>query len=658
MSNKLFKNVNSAQNDPVIPGELLDYQMIIDKMDEAFAYCEMIYDEARKPIDFRFIQVNSAFAIHTDIPIEGLAGRTVNEVIPRLETSWITEYGNVVRTGKSAHFESTSASLGRTFSAYAWPIEADRFAVIFSDISDQKKLDDEAKRAQLVIESVEDPIFSKDMNGIIRTWNKSAERMYGYKKQEIIGKSIMLMVPEDNKHEIKTILDRIRKGKKFEGYETSRITKGGKIIDISINVLPIIENGEIVGATVIHRNVTETKKANKKLEIANAELEESKLALMNLMKDLEVAKGTIEIEKAKDEAMLNSIGDGLLAIDNDEKIIVMNKAAETMLGWKFKDSIGHIITSLPLEDEQGLPLSLDKQLVPTNLSTNTQTIPMYYFVRNDKSRIPIAINVTPIILGEKRIGVIEIFRDITKEKEVDKAKSEFISIASHQLRTPLGIVKWYLEVLSTDEYMQKMPKQTKVYFEELRKNNERILNLVRSLLSIAHIDQGMVNDKPEPTNIAELAKDTLEDLSIMALKKKIELKLQINDAKLPSVLIDPLRLREVIENLVANAIEYNTPLGSVAVVVDRNDAGGFLISVVDTGSGISEDDQRQLFTKFYRTKKAAASNTGGSGLGLYLVKSYVEGWGGHISIESKEDVGSSFNITLPFDTSVKQKVEA
>lgn len=375
--------------------------------------------------------------------------------------------------------------------------------------------------------------------------------------------------------------------------------------------------------------------------------EESRNALLNVMEDLKEANSIIEIEKAKDEAMLDSIGDGVVAVDNDRKIIIMNKAAEEILGYKIKDVLGKEVTRLPLEDEMGHVLPLNERPTYTAIVTGKPASATLFFVRSDGTRIPIAIKVTPIKLGEKVVGAIDIFRDVTQEKAIDKAKTEFVSLASHQLRTPLGIVKWYLEALAGQEYFKNMPAQTMEYFQEVYKNNERVLKLVRNLLSISRIDQGKVKDEPVLTNVEELARDIIKDMEIMAIGKKIKLNLAIEDDNLPLIMIDPLRLREVIENLVANAIEYNRPAGLVTVTIDTDAHNDFLISVADTGAGLTPQEQRQLFTKFYRSEKAASSNTEGSGLGLYLVKSYTEDWGGKVSVKSNPDKGSTFTIALP-----------
>jgi PAS domain S-box-containing protein len=369
--------------------------------------------------------------------------------------------------------------------------------------------------------------------------------------------------------------------------------------------------------------------------------------MLNVMEDLEKAKMTIETEKAKDEAMLACIGEGLIAVDNKTNIIVVNNAAEKMIRWNRKDMLGKEITSLPLEDEEGNPIPIEKRPTYMALSTGKTINGNYFFARKNKTKFPIAITTTPIKLNQKIIGTIIIFRDITREQEIDRAKSEFVSLASHQLRTPLGIVKWYIEALKNEECFIKAPRKIKKYINEIEKSNERVLSLVRDLLSVSRIEQKQFKTSPQFVNITHIVKEIREQMNILAHKKKLHLHLTISTQKIPLINIDPLQFHEVLENLIANAIFYTLSPGSVKVIVTKTEKN-VMIQVKDTGIGISATDQKKLFTKFFRSEKAILHNPEGSGLGLYVVKSYVENWGGKIFFTSLEGKGSTFTINLPF----------
>ncbi len=372
-------------------------------------------------------------------------------------------------------------------------------------------------------------------------------------------------------------------------------------------------------------------------------------ALLATMEKLKNAKDEISLEKITDRAILESVGDGLVAIDPAGKIMIVNKTAEQLLGCKATELVGGPITRLVMLDEEGNRIPTAKRPIYSVLRNGATIGPSStgnYFVHKDKGKFPVGLTATPIKLEGKIIGAIEVFRDVSKEQEIDKAKTEFVSIASHQLRTPLGIAKWYLEAVKTEGYLDHMPKAGKDYLEEVSKSNERVLEVVRELLSVSRIDQGRVKNEPQPIDAVQLVRDIVSETGPAALSKNIKLSLKVKSGRYPSIHIDQLRLHEAVQNLIVNALEYTSSGGSVTVSIKKK-AGGLVMSVADTGIGISKKDQKRLFTRFFRSEKAALQNPDGSGLGLYVVKSYVEDWGGKITVHSQEGKGTTLSITLP-----------
>lgn len=517
-----------------------------------------------------------------------------------------------------------------------------------------EKLQFSELRYRRLFETAQDGILILDAySGRITDANPFLKDLLGYSDEELLGKELWeIGVFKDIVDSKKTFLELQTKG--YIRYKDLPLeTKDGRSVDVEfVSNVYMVDTQKVIQCNI--RDISNRKKAEQAIEARTKELEdltksqeETKKAMLNVMEDLEEAKAIIEIEKVKDEAMLASIGEGLIAIDTNRKVIIINKSAEKMLGWKMKDLVGKEITELPLADEEGHLLPLKKRPTYLALTTGKSVTANYFFVRKDKTRFPIAINVTPIKLGDKIIGALDIFRDITHEMVIDKAKSEFVSLASHQLRTPLGIIKWYIEALENDEYFNKAPIVIQKYFDEIYKSNERVLSLVRDLLSVSRIEQGRVKNIPKSVDLTHVVKELVEQMKILARKKKVALHLTIRDQKIPSISIDILRFREVIENLISNSIEYSKPSDKIDVTVYK--AGNSLsIRVKDTGIGIFATDQKKLFTKFFRSEKAIERNPEGSGLGLYVVKSYVEGWGGKISAESVEGKGSTFTVSLPF----------
>lgn len=232
--------------------------------------------------------------------------------------------------------------------------------------------------------------------------------------------------------------------------------------------------------------------------------------------------------------------------------------------------------------------------------------------------------------------------DVTKEKELERAKDQFIAVASHQLRTPLGSIRWNLELLLEDK---AVPAATRERAQEAYNSTLRMLGLVGDLLSVARIEQGRVHDMPAESDLVEIIGMAAAEMKPIANERKVTLKVPTKPKKLTAV-IDPKRFREAIQNLLSNAVKY-TPSGGT-VTVDAYEKGDALeISVSDTGIGIPPKDQANLFTKFFRASNVTATDTEGNGLGLFVVKSYIEGWGGDVWLTSKLGKGTTFYMSVP-----------
>jgi len=355
------------------------------------------------------------------------------------------------------------------------------------------------------------------------------------------------------------------------------------------------------------------------------------------------------------EAMLGSLGVGVVAIDIAGKVVAVNEAAQELLHGELKSIMGKdFFEACPVENHKGQPLAPSEQPLRLALVSGRRVRYAGRCVCQNQSYFSADFLATPIIVGGKTCGAIMAFRDITQENDLGRAKSEFVSLASHQLRTPLGIMKWYLEAVTKDAYIKNAPSKTLGYIHEIRKSNERVIALVRELLSVSLIEQGRTQNKAQLTNIRELIGDIFEEMTVVAIRRNIKLEFTIKPSVISNIMIDPLRLYEVVKNLIVNALEYTLPLGVVTVILESVDSSMLRISVRDTGMGISKRDKEKLFTKFFRSEQGAAVNAEGTGLGLYIVKSYVEGWGGQVAVTSELGRGSTFSITLPINRSERK----
>ena len=361
--------------------------------------------------------------------------------------------------------------------------------------------------------------------------------------------------------------------------------------------------------------------------------------------------------KAKDEAIILSIGDGLVVADENGKIVLVNKAFEKMLGWKEREARGKSLSKIvPIVDESGKYMPESERLVTKTLKEHTTITTTVNYLRKDKTLFPVALTVSPIIAEGNFIGAVEVFRDITKEKEIDKAKTEFVSLASHQLRTPLSTINWYSEMLLSGDIGTLNDKQKK-YMNEVYKGSQRMVVLVNALLNVSRLELGTFVVNPKPTDVVKLAQKTIDELKIQIDQRQLKFSERHSEG-LPLLNADPNLLGMVFQNLLSNAIKYTAEKGSVSLdlrLVKRGELinkkkvneDSMAIIVSDTGFGITGNQQDKIFTKLFRADNVRAKDTEGTGLGLYIVKSVVDHSGGRIWFESEENKGTTFYLTLP-----------
>jgi signal transduction histidine kinase len=264
--------------------------------------------------------------------------------------------------------------------------------------------------------------------------------------------------------------------------------------------------------------------------------------------------------------------------------------------------------------------------------------------RKDSSEFYVAITVSPIVVDNKVDGVIQVVRDITQEVAIDQAKNEFISLASHQLRTPLTATKWYSELLLDDEAGHLTPRQRK-YAQETLNGTNRTIKLVNVLLDVSHVESGILGVYAEPTNIAQLLTKLMKGFTEETEAHQL-LVSEDYEANLPKLQVDPNLLQIILTNLLTNAIKY-TPEKGVITLTLRNDRGGIVIAISDTGYGIPSAQQDKIFTKMFRADNARLRVADGTGLGLYLAKSIADYTGCDMWFESTENKGSIFYLRIP-----------
>ena len=264
-----------------------------------------------------------------------------------------------------------------------------------------------------------------------------------------------------------------------------------------------------------------------------------------------------------------------------------------------------------------------------------------------KDRLTLEVSAVPIISGEEKFGTMVILHDISREKMIERMKTEFVSLAAHQLRTPLAAIKWTLRMLLDGDLGRINPEQ-RDFIGKTYKSNERMINLINDLLDVTRIEEGKYLYKPVSTNLENVVQLVMDTLKEETQRRKISLNFKKPKKKLPKVVIDVEKIRLTIQNLLNNAIRYTRLGGVVTISLKYNKIKKEIeFQIRDTGIGIPSDQQGRVFTKFFRASNVMRMETEGSGLGLFIAKNIIEAHSGKIWFESKENKGTTFYFTLP-----------
>lgn len=356
---------------------------------------------------------------------------------------------------------------------------------------------------------------------------------------------------------------------------------------------------------------------------------------------------SLEEAQARAEALFMSIGVGAIATDENGNIDRINDVALKVLGYKAEEVMGEwfpkVIKAVD-ENSEEIP-TMNRPITKAFLTGKPVNEKARYLTRAG-DQLPVSITVSPIMLRGKPVGAIEVFYDNTLEEEVDRMKSEFISIASHQLRTPLSAINTYASMLSSG-YEGELNKGQQAHMQTILTAVERMNQLITTLLDVSQLEAGTLSVRAKETDITALLDRIVKELSQAASAKSINLNIDC-PAKL-TVRTDPLLLGEIFTNLLSNAIKYTPQKGSVKAKL-RLKKDTISYCVKDTGYGIPRSMQDQVFTKFFRASNIQKTDTTGTGLGLYMVKQIADVMGGHLKFESRENKGSEFFFTLPLNS--------
>ena len=370
--------------------------------------------------------------------------------------------------------------------------------------------------------------------------------------------------------------------------------------------------------------------------------------------------------ESKSDVVINAIDDGVLAISKDGNIELINPSAQQIIGWDQGDALGLNWKSvLKLVTSDGKDVEDLENPIAQSLSKNQPTHnDKLFLLTSSEKRILVSIVSSPV--GTDGEGIIVVFRDITKEKAEEREQAEFISTASHEMRTPVASIEGYLG-LALNPATAHIDEKARNFITKAHESAQHLGRLFQDLLDISKVEDGRMKNNPKIINVNEFLKDIFDGLATKASEK------QLNYIFMPDIIdegkekslqpifyanIDPDHFREVVSNLIENAIKY-TPSGEVVVNVTGDDKQ-ISISVKDSGIGIPAEDIPHLFQKFYRVDNSDTREIGGTGLGLYLSRRLAEAMSGNLRVESKYKEGSTFYLEIPRINSsdAKQRLES
>jgi len=357
-------------------------------------------------------------------------------------------------------------------------------------------------------------------------------------------------------------------------------------------------------------------------------------------------KETAKKERKRNIEIINNLTDGLITLNQKGEIIQTNPKIEEMFsvekdqiqGKKFKEMKNNSILA------GAVNLLIKKGKIKK--ITKKEFSP--------KPKLTFEVTSIPMEINSREHGYLLIFHDVSREKLIQKLKTEFVTLSAHQLRTPLSGIKWTLKMLLNGE-VGKLKKEQKVFLKKIYQNNERMIKLINDLLDVTKIEEGRYIYYARKEDILETLKEVLPSLKDRAKQKGIELEIEKPPKKIPKFKMDKEKIIICMQNLITNAIKYTKSGGKATVGVEyKKKKNQVFFWVKDNGIGISKEQQKRVFDKFFRSSKAMKKQTVGSGLGLYITKNIIESHGGEIWFESEEGKGSIFYFSLPTEREKNQ----
>jgi PAS domain S-box-containing protein len=542
---------------------------------------------------------------------------------------------------------------------------------IARDISDRRAADLAARRLAAVVASSDDAIVSKDLNGTIMSWNRGAERIFGYTAAEAIGQSIRIIIPEDLQSEEDDVLRRIRAGQSVDHFETRRLRKDGAEVLISLTVSPIVdEAGIVIGASKIARDITEQSRlrtlAEEQGSIARQLSDFGAMVAGSLDRDAivqQVTDAATKLTKAEFGAFFYNVIDPqsgapylLHTVSGvDKKLFAQFPQPRTteIFGPTFCGE--DVVRLADVTNDQrygknlpyfGMPpghLRVRSYLAVPVKTASGQVLGGLFFGHSHVDRFTQQHEQIAVGIAAWAAVALQNAQLYQEVREADRIKDEFLAVLSHELRTPLSSILGWARMLRAGLATGEKADHA---VEVLERNAMALSQIVDDVLDISRIVSGKLRLDVQTVELAVVVHNAVSAIQPAADSRQVRLQ-TIMDPRVGPVSGDPSRLQQVVWNLLSNAVKFTPKNGRVQVRLERVNSHVEIV-VSDTGIGIRPDFLPYVFERFRQADSSLTRKTGGLGLGLSIVRNIVEMHGGSVQVESAgEGQGSTFRVRLP-----------
>jgi PAS domain S-box-containing protein len=540
--------------------------------------------------------------------------------------------------------------------------------LVFRDVTEARRAIDARLRLAAIVESSDDAIISKDLDGRIQSWNRGAQQLYGYAPEEIIGKSIAILVPPDHDDELPAIMERLRRGERIEHFETRRVAKDGRRLDISLTISPVRNSvGKLVGASAIARDITKTKRTEAALRFL-AEASALLAELVDVPTTLQMVAGLAvphfadwcAVDMTESDGTLRRLGvahvdpakvelvralheryppdpnapQGAVAVLRTGKSEVMADIPSSLLEQATADAEHlRVIRDLGLKSYMCVPLCVRGQVIGVVSFVTAESGRSY-----GESDLRLAED-----LANRAAIAIENARLYSDLKDADRRKDEFLAMLAHELRNPLAPIRNAMQIMRLAGADREVTDRARVVVE---RQVEQLVRLVDDLLDVSRIMRGKIELRKERVELASIVTQAVEVVqpTLDANGQTFE----ISAPPQPVILhADPVRISQVVGNIIQNAAKFSAEQGRIHLTIDSEDRH-VVLRVRDEGAGIHPDLLPHVFDLFVQGDKSLQRSEGGMGIGLTVVKRLVQMHGGHVEVHSPGvGQGSEFAVKLP-----------